>query len=89
MLGGEVGHIVYMISKGYFFLLFISSVIGVTAGYYLVNALISDIFNNHKEMDFLTFFIPMFTIIGVSLTIAALRTLKAAVVNPVQSLRYE
>ena len=89
VLGGEVGHIVYLISKGYFLLLFISSVIGVTAGYYLINALISDIFTNHKEMDAFTFAIPMVTIIGVSLAIASLRTLKAAVVNPVKSLRYE
>lgn len=89
VLGGEVSHIVYLISKGYFFLLFISSALGVTAGYYLINALISDIFNNHKDMDFFTFAIPMVTIVLVSLAIASLRTLKAAVVNPVQSLRYE
>lgn len=89
VLGGGVGHIVYLISRGYFALLFISSVLGVTLGYYLIDGLIASIFNNYKSMDVLTFGIPAFTIIAVSLAIAGLRTLKSATVNPVKSLRYE
>gem|GEM_PF-3537069 len=40
-------------------------------------------------MDLITFLAPTLTIIIVSLTIAALRTLKSATANPVKSLRYE
>jgi ABC-type antimicrobial peptide transport system permease subunit len=89
VLGGGVGHIVFLISRSYFILLLISSVIGVTAGYYLIDALIASIFNNYKAMDLITFLAPTLTIIIVSLTIAALRTLKSATANPVKSLRYE
>ncbi len=89
VLGGSVSHIVFLISKGYFVLLFVSSAIGVTAGYYLIDGLIASIFNNYKDMDVLTFLIPALTIIIVSLAIAGLRTLKSAVANPVRSLRYE
>lgn len=89
VLGGSVGHIVYLVSRGYFILLFISSMLGVTAGYYLIDALIGSIFNNYKPMDVFTFGIPALTIIGVSLAIAGLRTLKSAMLNPVKSLRYE
>ena len=89
VLGGSVGHIVYLISRSYFLLLFISSVIGVTAGFYLVDGLIGSIFNNYKPMDFFTFGIPSTTIIVVSLMIAGFRTLKSAMVNPVNSIRYE
>ncbi len=89
VLGGEVSHIVFLISKGYFLLLFVSSAVGVTAGYYLVDGLIASIFNNYKDMDLITFIVPSFTIIVVSLTIAGLRTLKAAMINPVNALRYE
>lgn len=89
VLGGSLGHIVYLISRGYFVLLFISSLLGVTLGYYLIDALIASIFNNYKPMDVFTFGIPAVTIIVVSLTIAGLRTLKSATANPVKSLRYE
>ncbi|WP_421895275.1 FtsX-like permease family protein [Marinoscillum sp.] len=89
VLGGSVGHIVYLISRSYFLLLFISSVVGVTAGFYLVDGLIGSIFNNYKPMDFFTFGIPSTTIIVVSLMIAGFRTLKSAMVNPVNSIRYE
>lgn len=89
VLGGSVSHIVYLISRGYFILLFISSVLGVTLGYYLIDGMIASIFDNYKPMDIFTFVIPAFTIIAISLAIAGLRTLKSASVNPVRSLRYE
>jgi len=89
VLGSSVGRIVYLISRGYFWLLLISSVIGVLIGYYLIDGLIASIFTNYKPMDAFTFMIPALTIIIVSLTIAGLRTLKAAIANPVRSLRYE
>lgn len=89
VLGGSLLHIVYLISRGYFWLLLISSVVGVTLGYYLIDGMIASIFNNYKEMDIITFAIPAFTIIVISLAIAGLRTLKSATANPVRSLRYE
>ncbi|RED97910.1 ABC transporter permease [Marinoscillum furvescens] len=89
VLGGGLGHIVFLISRGYAILLVIASVVGVTMGYYLIDGLIASIFRNYKDMDVFTFLIPAIVIISISLTIAGLRTLKAAMVNPVQSLRYE
>lgn len=89
VLGGSVNHIVYLVSRAYFWMLLISSIIGVVAGYFLIDGLIASIFNNYKEMDFFTFAIPMLLILGVSLTIAALKTMRAASSNPVNSLRYE
>lgn len=89
VLGGSLGHIVFLISRSYFVLLFISSLLGVTLGYYLIDGLIGSIFNNYKPMDIFTFGIPALTIILVSLTIAGLRTLRSASINPVYSLRYE
>lgn len=89
VLGGSLSHIVYLISRGYFWLLLISSVVGVTMGYYLIDGLIASIFNNYKPMDVFTFVIPALSIIVVSLSIAGLRTLKSATANPVNSLRYE
>lgn len=89
VLGGGLGHIVFLISRGYAILLVIASIVGVTLGYYLIDGLIASIFRNYKDMDVFTFLIPAVVIISISLTIAGLRTLKAAMVNPVQSLRYE
>lgn len=89
VLGGGIGHIIYLINKDYVLLLLISSVLGVTLGYVLIDAMIASIFTYYKPMDFFTFAIPIFSIITISLTIASLRTFKTAQVNPVKALRYE
>lgn len=89
VLGGSIGHIVYLISKDYFLILFISATLGVTAGYYMIDGMISSIFNHYKPMDILTFSIPIITIISVSLSIAGLKTMRSAKMNPVKALRYE
>lgn len=89
VLGGEIAHIVYLINKDYFLLLLISSSLGVTLGYFMIDGMIASIFTHYKAMDAFTFGIPIITIVLVSLTIASLRTLKTAHVNPVNALRYE
>ncbi|MEO9964813.1 MAG: FtsX-like permease family protein [Reichenbachiella sp.] len=89
VLGGDIGHIVYLINKGYFLLLLIASCIGVTLGYFMIDGMIASIFTHYKAMDAITFTLPVLTIVIVSLTIASLRTLNFAQVNPVKALRYE
>ncbi|WP_258105423.1 FtsX-like permease family protein [Marinoscillum sp. MHG1-6] len=89
VLGGSLGHIIYLINKEYFILLAISSCLGVGLGYYLIDSMIASIFSYYKSMDALTFSIPAITIIVVSLSIASLRTIRSAQVNPAHSLRYE
>ncbi|MFY0601129.1 MAG: ABC transporter permease [Cyclobacteriaceae bacterium] len=89
VLGGGIGHIIYLINKGYFLLLLISSGLGVTLGYYLIDSMIASIFTYYKPMDVFTFTIPIISIVAVSLSIASLRTLRSAQVNPVKALRYE
>lgn len=89
VLGGSVGHIVAIINKDFLLLLVISSTLGVTLGYLLIDGLIASIFTHYKDMNYVTFSLPAMIIIGLSLTIASLRTLKAALINPVDSLRYE
>lgn len=89
VLGSSIGRIVYLINKDYFLLLLISSSLGVTLGFYLIDALIAEIFTHYKSMDVITFATPILTIVLISLTIASLRTFKFAQVNPVTALRYE
>ncbi|MFT7231472.1 MAG: putative ABC transport system permease protein [Cyclobacteriaceae bacterium] len=89
VLGGGIGHIVFLINKDYFVLLSISSILGVTLGYFMIDSMIASIFTYYKPMDILTFTIPAVSIILISLTIASLRTIKSAHINPVQALRYE
>ncbi|SMD32807.1 MacB-like core domain-containing protein [Reichenbachiella faecimaris] len=89
VLGSSIGHIVYLINKDYFLLLLISSSLGVTFGYYLIDGLIAQIFTHYKAMDVITFATPILIIVLISLTIASLRTFKFAQVNPVTALRYE
>ena len=89
VLGGSTRHIVYLIGSHYFWLLFISSVLGIIGGYFLIDALIASIFKNYKSLDVLTFVVPFVAITGISLLIAGLRTMQSATDNPVNSLRYE
>lgn len=88
-LGGSLQHIVSLIGRGYLVLLVISSALGLTAGYYMINGLISSIFRNYKELDYVTFLIPALVVIVISLIITGMRTVKAATMNPTRSLRYE
>lgn len=89
VLGGGLSHIVYLINKDYFWLLLISSCLGVTLGYFAIDGMIASIFTHYKNMDVITFGVPILTIVLVSLTIASLRTLNFAQVNPARALRYE
>lgn len=89
VLGGSTSHLMIIVGRNYLFLLLISSLLGLLAGYYLIDALIAMVFDNYKELNALTFLIPFLVIIGISLLITSLRTLKSAVANPVNSLRYE
>lgn len=89
VLGGSMQHLVFLITRSYFLLLFISTVMGITAGYYLIDGLIASIFTNYKSFDPTTFAIPFLSIVGISLLIAGLRTFQSANANPVNSLRYE
>lgn len=89
VLGGNVGHIIYLINKDYLILLLISSTLGVTLGYFVIDSMIASIFTHYKAMDMFTFGIPAVIIIVISLTIASLKTLQSATINPVNALRYE
>ncbi|MFT5569964.1 MAG: putative ABC transport system permease protein [Cyclobacteriaceae bacterium] len=89
VLGGSVKHIVLLVGSNYLILLTISSAIGVVAGYYLIDALISSIFTNYKEMDWITVTVPFLSITLISLAITAFRTIQSAIMNPVNSLRNE
>ncbi|MFZ9045604.1 MAG: ABC transporter permease [Cyclobacteriaceae bacterium] len=89
VLGGSISNIVFLINKDYMLLLIISSTLGVTFGYFMIDGLIASIFSNYKSMDVITFGVPAVMIITISLAIASLRTLKSALMNPVTSLRYE
>lgn len=89
VLGSNLVNIIFLINKDYFVLLIVSSAIGVTLGYYMIDGMIASIFTHYKAMDIITFSIPALTIIIVSLTISSLRTVNFAKVNPVKALRYE
>ena len=89
VLGGTIRHIIFLINSKYVILLMISSTLGITLGYLLIDGMIASIFAYYKPMNVFTFMIPMVTILAVSLAISSLRTLKSALANPVKSLRYE
>ncbi len=89
VLGGTVTHIIGLINSPFLILLTIASALGLVGGYYLIDMLIATIFTYYQDMNFVTFFVPAIVILGLSFVISSLRTLQTALVNPVESLRYE
>lgn len=89
VLGGSLPHIVELVNRQFLILLLVSSIAGVLGGYLLIDMLIASIFIYYKNADLVTFGVPAGFIILISLIISSARIYKAAVQNPIDSLRYE
>ena len=80
--------IVKLISKTYLKLFIIASVIAAPLAYLINNAWLQYI-AHHTSFGFGTIFIGIFTVIVFGMLTITSQTLKAANINPAQSLRYE
>ncbi len=88
VLGASIGSIVFLFSKGYFKLLVISFLIGLPLAHYMLNLWI-DNFAYKADISLLTFIIPIVIVTLLSWLAVSVEILKAAVTNPVNSLRHE
>jgi putative ABC transport system permease protein len=88
VLGSSALKIIYMLTKGYAFLILIAFAIAVPTSYYFLNNWLSD-FAYRIDIGILVFVIALFGTLLVSLLTVGLQTLKAARANPIESMRYE
>ncbi|MBL7848836.1 MAG: ABC transporter permease [Cyclobacteriaceae bacterium] len=88
VLGATVSGIVMMLSRDFLLLILIASVIAIPAGYYFMNEWLSA-FAYHTELDPLIFITATMFVLAVAWATISARSAKAAVLNPVDSLRNE
>jgi putative ABC transport system permease protein len=84
-----VQSIVALLNREFALILLIAAVAGSVAGYFLTEALISELYAYHIPVGLLPVALCALTIFGVGLLTTCSTVLKAAQANPVKTLRSE
>lgn len=87
--GGGVKQIVNMLSFEFVKWVFIAFVISVPLSYYLLKTWLDRNFISQVEMDWWIFVVSGLAVVVISLITVSIQAYRAAVMNPVDSLRYE
>jgi putative ABC transport system permease protein len=88
VLGASLGQITGLITKDYIKLVLIAGVIALPVGYYLLNNWLKK-YAFHISIDIWFFLLPLLLIIAIALITVLYQSIRAAVRNPVKSLRTE
>ena len=88
VLGASVAHILVLLSKGYMQLIIIAFVIAVPVANYFITEWLSS-FAYKTEVSWWLYAVPGLVILLIALLTISQQTFKAAVKNPVDSLKYE
>jgi ABC-type antimicrobial peptide transport system permease subunit len=89
VLGSSIAKIIAILSRPYFIIIFISSAIGLAAGYYSSMGMMKSIWEVYTDSNLFTFLIPILLIILVAFISIGWKVWYAASRNPTESLRYE
>ncbi len=89
VLGATVVGIVNLMNRPFLIVLVISATAGSVLSYLAIDALLGSIFHYYRALTVTSIVIPVVVLFVVSLATSSGRVLKAAVDNPVKSLRYE
>jgi len=88
VLGASVLNLVYLLSSGITRLILIAIVIAIPISWYAVNSWLSG-FAYHINVSWLVFFAVSLAALGVAWLTVSYESIKAAIVNPIKSLRTE
>ena len=88
VLGSTVNGIVSLLSIDFLKLVIISAVIALPVSYYLMNEWLSD-FAFRIEISYLPFFLALMLALIITLITVSSQALRAATINPVDSIKYE
>ena len=87
-LGSSVNRIVVLLSSGFIRLVVTGTVLAVPVSWYIMNNWL-ETFPYHTNVDPLTFIIASVIAILIALFSVGFQTIKAALLNPARTLRYE
>jgi putative ABC transport system permease protein len=88
VLGASLFNLVYLLSSGITRLIFIAIVIAIPVSWYAVNSWLAG-FAYHIHVSWLVFFVASFAALGIAWLTVSYESVKAAIVNPIKSLRTE
>lgn len=88
VMGASVSGIITLLSKGYAVLILTSFVLSVPVAIYVLDIWLAD-FAYRTEIGVMAFVIALLGTLAVSLLTIGLQTAKAAMTNPIKSMRYE
>lgn len=88
VLGASVGQIVRLLSQDFIRLVLISSVVALPIAYFAMREWLSG-YANRISLNWWLFVIPLGVVLLIALLTVSFQTIKAAIANPVKSLRYE
>lgn len=88
VLGASVGSIVRLLSKEFLVLVFIAAFIAFPLGWWAMNKWLED-FAYRIPIPWWVFPVAAITTLGIALLTVSLQAIKAAIANPVKSLRTE
>lgn len=88
VLGASVTSILSMLSKEFLILIVIAACIAVPVGYYFMNRWLSG-FAYRTDLNPTVFLLAGFLVLAIAWITVSMRSLKAATINPVDSLRNE
>jgi len=86
VLGASVINLVYLLSSGITRLIFIAIVIAIPLSWYAVNSWLAG-FAYHIQVSWLVFFAASLGALGIAWLTVSYESVKAAMVNPIKSLR--
>lgn len=88
VLGSTVTRIVYQLSRNYLLLILISNIIAWPVTYYLMNRWLQD-FAYRTRMELSVFVFSTLAALAIALLTVSYQSIRAALANPADSLRYE
>lgn len=88
-LGATISHIVGLLNKEFIIILSAAAIIGSIGGYYLTDALLSQIYAYRIDVGLIPVILCALLIVGIGLSTTSATILKAARSNPVDTLRNE
>ena len=88
VLGATVLQIMTLITKDYIKLILYAGIVAIPAAYFLLQNWLKD-YAFHIDISIWFFFFPLLLIIAIALITVLYQSIKAAIANPVKSLRTE
>ena len=88
VLGATIPNILSLMSREYLILLFVAILVAVPASWFIMSSWLAD-FAYQIDLYWWIFAVPCLVVILIAISTVSILTLKAALINPAKSLRYE